>query len=113
MQRFQSPGSCEYATCAAERREHEILYEQLPDDPEPTRSNGEPYGDLTPLARASRQQDVGEVRAGYEQDQTGCRKDDEQRRTEVPDHFFVQRNDVRSTALVAPVCFRELGSDRV
>ncbi len=64
------PAGKEEAEAAAGEREHDAFGEQLPNEPSPARADGEADGDLFPLLGRAREEQVGEIHAGQQQDQT-------------------------------------------
>ena len=77
---------------AAQQPEQQTFRQQLTDQPPPVRAKGRPNGHLLLPARRARQQQVGDVRAGNEKDETNRSEQDQHRPPDVSDDRIEERN---------------------
>ena len=84
---------------SAEQRQHDALGQELPDDADAAGAEGGADGHLALPCRRAGQQQVGDVRAGYQQHEADGGPQHEQRRTYGPVLPLLQRHEAQREAL--------------
>ena len=87
-------GQCQ-ADQAARNPKHDALEEQLRRDSSPARAQRGANRQLLPASFDAHQQQVGDVRAGHQQNQDDRAHQHPQHVAHIPDHVLLQRPEVR------------------
>ena len=99
---------------AAGRGEHEALDQELTDQPPAARAEGRPHGHLVPPAQRPREQQVGDVRAGDQEDEADRARQDRERRPHRTRELVAEGNDRhRSGRIVGGVLGSEPAADSI
>ena len=96
----RAPGGDEEPEPAAEEREEKALGEELPEEPLAPGAEGDADRELAGPAARAREEEVGHVGAGDEEDERDRAEEDEEERPHVSDHRVGERHQARAGALV-------------
>ena len=95
----------------AERREHQALDDELPDQPEPGRAERSAERELRAPPEAARHQQAREVHAGNDEHHRDDGHQESKRGPSFHDQVVVQRGDEHAVAFVERILPRELRGD--
>ena len=82
----------------AHRREHQRFDDELLEHAATTRAHGKSDGQLLATRESTRQEQIGDVRAGDEQDEGDRREQHDQRLADIADNQLLERNHGRAPA---------------
>ena len=97
---------------ASERRQHEALDHELPDQPAAARAERCSKGELASTSQAACKQERSKIRAGYQQHGRDHCHQESQRGTAFLDEEFVQARHEHAHALVELLFLRQHGGNR-
>src|SRR5207249_4226046 len=90
-ERSHTPKRKQHPHSASQQREQQIFGDELPRQPPARRAQSRAHGELAPPRRRLREQQIGDVGAGHEQQQTHRRQNHPQTLTDLADQRFLQR----------------------
>ena len=97
-QRLDAPGCQQQSSRAAHGRKHEAFRQQLCDQPAPSGAQGRANRQFPLPGGGPREQEVGNVRAGDEEDEHRRPEQDQQRLPDIADDLLVHRHEPHADA---------------
>jgi hypothetical protein len=91
---IDTPPSEQQTSCPAQQGKQKAFAKQLPNNTEAAGTERAANGNFAAPRRSPRQQKIGYVCAGYQQDEGYGTEEDEQRRSHIPDDIGMQCHDV-------------------